>query len=111
MECGFFKFSVGNYEALSSASHREDCDRSSTDYKCQVRVEPLRDSSQIFPRAEKRAACSTTKNKCLLAGDEFRNPNTDGFNDNRDDSRGNDISKYSKASIRHYLWPTNLSLT
>ena len=25
-----FKFSVGNYEALSSASHREDCDRSST---------------------------------------------------------------------------------
>ena len=27
-----FKFSVGNYEALSSASHREGCDRSRTDY-------------------------------------------------------------------------------
>ena len=30
------KFSVGNFEALSSASHQKDCDRSSTDYWCQV---------------------------------------------------------------------------
>ena len=88
-----FKFSVGNYEALSSASHREDCDRSSTD-QCQVPVEPLPDLSQTFPWAEKRAACSATENKCLLAGDEFRNPYTDGFNVDRDDSRGKDILKY-----------------
>lgn len=27
-----FKFCVGNYEALSSASQREVCNRSSTDY-------------------------------------------------------------------------------
>ena len=69
------KFSVGNYEA------------------------------QILPRAEKRAACSATKNRCLLAGDELRNPYTDGFNDNRDNSRGNDILKYSKASITTYGLP------
>ena len=43
-----FKLSVGNYEALSSASEREVCNRSSTDYWCQVPVEPLPDSSQIF---------------------------------------------------------------
>lgn len=43
-----FKFSVGNYEALSSASQREVCNRSSTDYYCHVPVEPLLDSSQIF---------------------------------------------------------------
>ena len=43
-----FKFSLGNYEALSSASQREVCNRSSTDYSCQVPVEPLPGSSQIF---------------------------------------------------------------
>ena len=47
-----------------------------------------------LPWAEKRAACSATENKCLLAGDEFRNPFTDGVNVNRDDSRENDILKY-----------------
>ena len=36
------------YEALSSASQREVCNRSSTDYSCQVPVEPLPGSSQIF---------------------------------------------------------------
>ena len=99
-----FKFSTGNYEALSSASQREVCNRSSTDYWCQIPEEPLLDSSQIFPRAEKRAACSASKNKCLLSGDEFKNSYTDCFDDNRDDSRKNDISKYSKASITTALF-------
>ena len=71
-----FKFSMGNYEALSSASQREVCNRSSTDYWCQIPGEPFLDSSQIFPRAEKRAACSASKNKCLLSGDEFKNSYT-----------------------------------
>ena len=57
-------------------------------------MEPLPDSSQILSWAEKRAVCSATENKCLLAGDEFRNPFTDSFNVIRDDSRGDDISKY-----------------
>ena len=57
-------------------------------------MEPLPDSSQILSWAEKRAVCSAIESKCLLAGDEFRNPFTDSFNVIRDDSRGDDISKY-----------------
>ena len=52
-----------------------------------------------IPRVEKRAACSATKNKCLLAGDEFRYPYTDGFNDNRDDSRENDILNIQRPAL------------
>ena len=51
---------------------------------------------------EKRAACS--------AGDEFRNLYTDGFNENREDWRENDILKYSKASITTYGLPICLLL-
>ena len=68
-------------------------------------MEPLPDSSQIFPWAEKRAACSATENKCLLTGDEFRNQFTDGFSVNRDDSRGNDILRCKEASIITYGLP------